>query len=115
MPALAGIFLLSDPTRRNALLDAHVVPDGGYPLEAVRDPDRLVHGRIGTHEAAELHGAFEGLNVDLACIDVRIIDQGHLHFRRDPAVGDLLPGTLPCRTVRASRNRHERESEKNNG
>ena len=93
------------------LLDAHVILDRGHALDALRDLDRLAHGRIGTDEAAELHRALEGLDVNLCRLDLRIIDQGRLHFGGDPAVAEVLPGAFLLRAARATQDRHKGEGE----
>src|SRR4029079_453905 len=104
LPSMRSQFMCSSlgELTANRLLDANVVADGGHALDVAGDLDRLVHLRAGTHEAAELHHALEGFDVDFGRLHVAVLGKGRLDLRRDPAVGDVLTGTLLRRTARAT-------------
>lgn len=46
------------------LFEPHVILDRGHALDAASDSDRLVNVFSGIDEAAQLHYALEGFNVD---------------------------------------------------
>src|ERR1043166_5878062 len=80
--------------RVQPLFEAHIILDGSDSAHPSRNFDRLVDICLRAYEAAQLHDALEGFDIDFGRLQSRIIEYRRLGFGRDHGVVDVFPGTF---------------------
>src|SRR5512135_305495 len=79
---------------RNASLHLHVVLDGFHALDAARQFERSIRLCLRTDEAAQLHFAVVGGDLDIQNLRQGILKDRCLHLGRDDRVVEILARAL---------------------